>query len=188
MQDTLRTTRRTGPLAVPVLLTLVAALAALTGCERHSAPIEAPPPDAAAAAEGEFASHAELWRAVRSGSYAERADLPLDELTAAALPEPVEIAFVRGTRPPDEELSALDALVERLKDDDGLSVDLIGCSDPTGPAALNRRISHERAEAVAEALRQRGAPAASVDQIIGRGEACEVQERVVQVIPERAGS
>lgn len=57
----------------------------------------------------------------------------------------------------------------------------MGCSDPSGPAALNRRISTERAQSVAAALRKLGVPDDRIGKVVGRGEECIVKERAVHV-------
>jgi len=173
---------------VRLMATALVLTAASTGCDRTAPAVAEPPSSQDAEPPGEFASHQELWRAVRSGDYEDHVDLELGRVADPPLPAPVEIGFVSGTRPPAEELGALDPLAERLREDDRIRVDLIGCSDPPGSAELNRRISRQRAEAVSEALRARGVPAERVDEVVGRGEDCAVQKRMVRVIPERAAA
>lgn len=78
---------------------------------------------------------------------------------------------------------------------DGLAIMLTGHSDRSGPAAVNRRISQRRAEAVRDALIDRGVPA-EVIAIEAEGEAAlligtsdgvrEAQNRRVEILFSRA--
>jgi outer membrane protein OmpA-like peptidoglycan-associated protein len=147
-----------------------------------------PPPQSLTAPAREdlpFASQEELVRAIADGTFAERAGLTEAVEAAAAPPEPpppVKIEFVSGTDVPADQQDELRELAERLKGDDRLVVDLIGCSDPSGPAGLNKRISDSRARSVAAWLREQGVAEGRIGEVVGRGEECEVQERAVNAV------
>lgn len=137
------------------------------------------------ATSAEFADPMDILRATEDGTFAERAGLT-DELEALRVPPPpppLEIEFVHGTRVPDAELQELRELADALARNEAVIVDIVGCSDPSGPAALNEKISQGRAESVAAALEDLGISRTRFREIVGRGESCEIQERAVHILP-----
>jgi outer membrane protein OmpA-like peptidoglycan-associated protein len=122
--------------------------------------------------ESELQDHRELVRAIREGRFAERAGLQqeIEAAREAALPGRVRVDFLSGTEVPDDERSKLDELARRLTERDGVRVDVLGCSDPSGSEALNLRISQARAESVAGTLEQLGLPGDRIGRVEGRGE------------------
>jgi outer membrane protein OmpA-like peptidoglycan-associated protein len=166
-----------------VLATLVAL--AMGGCgqsEARSADVPKPP----AREQTAFSNTTELLESIEDETFAERVGLT-DELEAAKLATPVDIAFVAGTAIPEDQEPELEELAARLQSNELLTVQIIGCSDPSGPKAVNLRISQQRAESVAARLSALGVPSARIEDVAGRGEACEPPERVVHVIPSFAG-
>lgn len=160
---------------------VLGAALALGGCaESKPGPAAATPP--AAREDADFDSTLALLEAVEEDRLAERVDL--QEMFPQPEPPPTaRIDFVSGTRVPEEEYGELRELASVLSGNPRLRVDLIGCSDPSGSAALNRRISRKRAESVAELLRQLRVPDARFGTIEGRGEDCEQQVRAVFAEP-----
>jgi outer membrane protein OmpA-like peptidoglycan-associated protein len=146
----------------------------------------ATPPPVRLDADG-FRDSLDLLEAIEDGSFARRAGLA-DEIRQARLPDPVVVEFVSGTRVPDAGDDALRGLASRLDADERLRVDLIGCSDPSGSATQNRRISQRRAESVAARLRELGVGERQLGEVVGRGESCDPQQRVVRIVPEFADS
>jgi len=131
---------------------------------------------------GGFDNTLDLLRSIERGTFSERAGL-LDEVEEAKLPPPVKIGFVSGTEVPADQQDALHQLAEQLKADRRLAVDLVGCSDPSGSAGLNQRISQARAESVARWLEQLGVQEDQLARVVGRGEQCEQQQRMVLATP-----
>lgn len=162
---------------------------AVAACTREELPTvrgEPLPPE-----PPEFEDTVELLEAVEEGTYAEEAGLTA-EIAAATRPKPPppppeeRIEFVRGIRVPADQEPQLERLAERLRDDPTLRVDLVGCSDPSGPEDLNLRISQSRAQSVADRLRGMGVADVQIDGVVGRGESCDVPERLVRIVPKRA--
>lgn len=129
-----------------------------------------------------FSDTAELLEAIEDGTFSERVGSSRI-VEVVTLPPRVTVEFVRGTGIPEDQAEELQELAARLKANHRVEVDLIGCSDPSGSELVNLRISRDRAEAVAARLSELGVAEAQLDEVVGRGEACEVQERVVQAIP-----
>lgn len=159
--------------AARLVLPLAALLAACTSRPRSAASFETPWPKSEAPA---FHDTMELLRAVRNGSFDSARPLP----PALALP-PQTIHFVHGARVPDGERPKLEKVAAALAARDGLRVDVVGCSDPSGSAASKRRISTARAESVASALRELGVSDAQIGEVAGRGDDCQRKERAVHV-------
>lgn len=131
---------------------------------------------------GEFGSTLDLLRSIERGTFTKRAGL-IDEIEEAKLPPPLTIDFVSGTQVPADQQPALRKLARQLEADRHMAVDLVGCSDPSGSAALNRRISQARAESVARRLEQLGVGKDQLGEVVGRGEQCEQQQRMVLATP-----
>jgi outer membrane protein OmpA-like peptidoglycan-associated protein len=173
-------------LVLPVGLLAALACAREEPAEPFAAQIPHPTAD-----DVPFDSTMELLEAVEERTFAERAgSLEALERRAAAqaepevsVPAPVKVAFVSGTRVPDDARDALRELAARLEAEPRLAVDLVGCSDPSGSREVNLRISQARAEAVAAELEALGARTSQIREVVGRGEGCEVQERAVHVTP-----
>jgi outer membrane protein OmpA-like peptidoglycan-associated protein len=105
-----------------------------------------------------------------------------------SIPEAIEVAFVSGAVVPADQVAKLETLARRLRQDASLSVDIVGCADPSGPKDMNLRISEARARAVASQLRSLGVSEEQISSVVGRGEDCEVQERAAHVAPRRSGA
>jgi outer membrane protein OmpA-like peptidoglycan-associated protein len=74
-----------------------------------------------------------------------------------------ELRFASGTATlPDEELPSLDRMAEFLKSHPGLTIRIEGHTDSSGSAEVNQQLSQQRAEAVMQALVERGVPAARI--------------------------
>lgn len=167
-------------LAVAVMLVVLASIA---GACRKPEPQAVAAPPASLPRASEFSGTADLLASIERGTFDERVGLT-EQLAALKIPPPVDVAFVRGTRVPQEALGELRELAQRLRANPRLRVDLIGCSDPSGPEAVNLRISQARAESVASELETLGVAESQLGEVVGRGESCEVAERVVHVLPE----
>jgi OOP family OmpA-OmpF porin len=102
---------------------------------------------------------------------------------ARTVPDPVEIDFTSGTEVPADQAAKLEALAETLGKRDDIEVELIGCSDPSGPATVNLAISKDRAASVAAMLRELGVAEDQIGAVDGRGESCSPQTRTVHVTP-----
>jgi len=176
----------TTPSLPPRVLLLLVALTGGPGCV-DSERVPQTVPEAPAPQDSRFESKADLLRAIESGTFAERADIEDEAEAPTALPsppdvpDPVEIEFVRGTALPSDQRNELRELAAALTSDPRLTVTVVGCSDPPGSEAVNLRISRARAETVAAHLEELGVPAAQLGEVVGRGESCEVPERVVHV-------
>lgn len=163
--------------AATVWLALLSVLS--PGCyepELHAVP--APPPER----ETEFEDTLALLEAIEEGRFAERVGLD-ESLAALRVPDPVRIAFVRGTRVPRSEQGKIEQMVRELTANPQLRVDVIGCSDPSGSEALNERISQSRAQSVADRLRAWEVPDRKLGRVVGLGEDCEEQQRMVELRP-----
>ncbi len=145
---------------------------------------ETPDPSGREAIAG-FEDREALLEAISEGTFAERAGLDETIARVRAIPEPITVEFVRGTGLPEEALPALSDLARQLTGRADVAVDIIGCSDPSGPASVNLRISAARARSVEQALRELGLAPDQIRRVEGLGEGCEVQERVVHVEPVR---
>lgn len=177
-----RDPRRNAPraalaLAAPFLLAL--ATLAPSGCAPGGEVRGPVPPPPADTGHPEFSDAPELLRAIERGTFAERAGIDLS--AAVAPPPPTTVRFEKGTELPREAVPELRELSERLVGEPRWEVSVVGCSDPSGPADANRRISRERAVSVAEALREQGLADERIVRIVGRGEECDVPERAVHV-------
>jgi len=157
--------------------------AAMDGCG-DPVPRSVPDSPVSAPEESEFSSAMDLLEAIEDGTFAERAGLA-EELAAPKLPSRVKIEFVGGAAFPEDQAPELRDLAARLESNERVKLEIIGCSDPSGPAAVNLRISQRRAESVASRLLELGVPGDRFDDVAGRGEACDPPERVVHVIPQR---
>ena len=163
-------------------------LAALTACEeeRGGTPdVERRAAESRNSETSEFRSTTDLLRSIEEGTFAERVGTPEPPEPQATVPEAIKIAFVSGSKVPDDQLARLEALAGRLRADTSLRVEVLGCSDPSGSEAVNLRVSRARAESVATKLRGLGVSAQQIAEVVGRGEGCEVQERAVHVTPSR---
>lgn len=105
-----------------------------------------------------------------------------------SIPAAIEVAFVSGAVVPADQVTKLETLADRLRQDAGLSVDIVGCADPSGPKEVNSRISKARAQSVATQLRSLGVREEQISSVVGKGEDCEVQARAAHVIPRRSGA
>lgn len=139
--------------------------------------VSAPPPP-----DTEFEDQRELLESIEEGSFAEQVELP-EPLETLSVPPPARIDFVSGTRVPADQEDELALLVEQLRENEQLLVDLVGCSDPSGSEAVNLRISQARAESVAKHLAELGLSAERIGVVEGRGESCETRQRMVRAIP-----
>lgn len=166
--------RRTGTQILCALLTLACADAYPVG--------SAPSASDVGRGDAEFADTLDLLDAIEDGTFAKRAGIA-EKLEAATLPDPVKVEFVRGSDVPEDQREGLEALAARLRESEQVVVDLVGCSDPSGPEALNRRISQARAESVASLLLELGVAESQIGEVLGRGEDCEVKKRAVHAIP-----
>lgn len=178
----------------PILLALL-----LPGCPeawRDERP--APVVDPVRSRDGatEFRDTTDLLQAIEQGTFEERmpeteppvAETPPEQRPESPLPEARAIVFVRGTRFPEDQMAKLVELVGEIEGNDGYRIGIEGCSDPSGPEDVNLRISQARADSVAETLEVLGLPEARIGEVVGRGEGCEVPERVVHVTVHRAES
>ena len=166
----------------PALGALCVCAAAMDGCA-DPAPRSMPDSPVPAPKESEFASAMDLLEAIQDGTFAESAGLA-EELVAPKLPSRVKIEFVGGAAFPEDQAPELRDLAARLESNERVKLEIIGCSDPSGPAAVNRQISQRRAESVASRLLELGVSEDRFDDVAGRGEACDPPERVVHVIPQ----
>jgi outer membrane protein OmpA-like peptidoglycan-associated protein len=127
---------------------------------------------------------AELYSAFLSfetrRTFSERVGRPEPETIVV---EAVKVTFVSGTEVPDDQMAKLKTFADLLSPDASLKIDIVGCSDPSGSAAVNLRVSKARAESVASQLRELGVSGEQIGQVVGRGEGCEVQERAVHITP-----
>lgn len=165
---------------------VAAVLALLLGIAcRESEPVEvpSPPPEH----ETGFKDPMALLDSIKEGTFAQRVGLK-QQLEALKPPDPVQIDFGDGTRVPQSQQPKIEKMVKELGANPDLRVDLIGCSDPSGSEALNRRVSQARAEAVADRLRAWKVPSRQLGKVVGRGESCEQQERMVEIRPFLAES
>jgi outer membrane protein OmpA-like peptidoglycan-associated protein len=103
-------------------------------------------------------------------------------------PEAIEVAFVSGAVVPADQMAKLETLAGRLRQDVSLSVDIVGCADPSGPKEANLRISEARAQSVATQLRSLGVSEEQISSVVGKGENCEVPARAAHVTPRRSGA
>lgn len=165
---------------------LIATVAVVApGCQRQEQ--TAPPAttaDPALRRDGPFESTGDLMEAIEGGTFVERVGLR-DEIEAATrqpAPAPVRIEFVSGTDVPRAQQGKLERLAERLTSDRSLEVEVTGCSDRTGAAELNLRVSESRARSVAARLRELGVAEEQITDVVGRGEECPVKERAVNVV------
>jgi outer membrane protein OmpA-like peptidoglycan-associated protein len=133
-----------------------------------------------------FESTGDLLDAIEDGEYAERAGIEQEIATARPIPDKIQIPFVSGTAVPEKEHVTLERFAERVAPRDDIALRVVGCADPPGAAALNERISQQRAESVAAALVELGFDEDRLAEVVGRGESCEVPERVVNVVPIRS--
>jgi outer membrane protein OmpA-like peptidoglycan-associated protein len=104
------------------------------------------------------------------------------------IPEAIEIAFVSGAVVPADQMVKLETLASRLRQDVSLSVDIVGCADPSGSKEVNLRLSEARAQSVATQLRSLGVSEEQISSVVGKGENCEVQARAAHVTPRRGGA
>lgn len=157
-----------------------AALALLACAGEPQGPVPAPPSEKLS--PGDFADTVDLLHSIERGTFTKRAGLSV-EIEEAKLPPPVTIGFLSGTEVPAEQRGALRKLASQLEADRRLAVDLVGCSDPSGSAAVNQRISQARAESVARSLKRLGVNADQLARVVGRGEQCEQKQRMVLATP-----
>lgn len=196
-----RRCRRWRARAAHVLPGLLLAALCSTSCSREEplapapAPRDAVPearhqaaPDVAAGApdreEVPFEDRQDLLEAIEHHEFAERVGGEETFEVVPSVPDPVEISFVSGTEVPASQMPKVEGIADALVEHRKLGVDLVGCSDPSGPAALNLRISTSRAESVAARLRELGVAEEQIGQVEGRGEDCRVQKRLVRVTPK----
>ncbi len=174
---------RSRTMRITRILSLVACLLLIAACTPTEPPpaVQAPPPPSDAEFDGAY----DLLGAVEDGTFAERAGLE-DEIAALKVPDTVIVDFVSGTQVPGDQAAKIERIAEALQADSRLRVDVIGCSDPTGSESLNLRISESRATSVAERMRALGVAEAQLVDINGLGESCEVQERMVRIVPSLA--
>lgn len=168
--------------SIPIVASAALATGACLEQEVRTDPVRIDMPGLPVEIETEFADPLELLEAIERGTFAERMGLT-EELAAATLPAPIEVEFVSGTAVPEDQLGEISELASALSGAEGVTLDVIGCSDPSGPEGLNLRISQRRAEAVATRLRELGVKQAAIAEVEGRGEGCDVPERVVHVEP-----
>ena len=133
----------------------------------------------------EFEDLDDLANAIERGRFAERVGADFEAEEVASMPTTLVVAFVRGTDVPSEEAPAVEEFARSLSDRRDVVIRLIGCSDPSGSAAVNQRISLARARSVAARLSQLGVRPDQIVNVEGRGEECAVPQRAVLVIPER---
>lgn len=137
--------------------------------------------DAPGARAPDYESASELVRAIGDGTFT--GGLAEAEAAGPAVPAPLVVPFVSGTEPPADQLPALEALAEAVAAEPRLQVRIVGCSDPEGPDDANQKLSQARAESIAALLQGSGVGSDQIAEVVGRGEGCEVQERVVHVTP-----
>lgn len=155
---------------------------ALAGCQPNAIP--APPADEHAAPPekaGPFRDTTELLQSIEAGTFAQRAGIEQKVETAGEIPGPVEVEFEHGSQVPADQVPKLAKLARRVSELFDVELDLVGCSDPSGSAAVNRRISQARARSVAAKLRELGLPDEKIGDVEGHGEDCDVQQRMVLV-------
>lgn len=167
---------------------LPAALLAFTvaACEVAAPPppVSAPAAEEARAKAGDgWGDPADLLEAIREGRFEERVATEEALEETIPVPDPVEVSFRRGARVPDDQVPALRRIAKALATTEALHVEIVGCSDPVGSASLNRRVSESRARAVADTLLELGVREHQIGEVVGLGESCEKQQRIVRVTP-----
>ena len=91
-----------------------------------------------------------------------------------------ELQFASGTATlPDTELPSLDRIARFLKDNPTLTIRVEGHTDSSGSAEVNQDISQRRAEAVMQALIDRGVAAERISAA-GRGEASPIADNATE--------
>jgi outer membrane protein OmpA-like peptidoglycan-associated protein len=146
--------------------------------------VSAPAAEAVRAEAGEaWQDPADLLEAIRQGSFEERVATEESLEALLPVPDPVEISFEHGARIPDDQVPALRGVAKALETTEALHVEIVGCSDPVGSASINRRVSASRARAVADTLLELGVREHQIGEVVGLGESCEKQQRIVRVTP-----
>jgi outer membrane protein OmpA-like peptidoglycan-associated protein len=130
--------------------------------------------------DSEFRSLSDLLRSIEDGTFSERAGT-LEPRTTVL--QAITITFVSGTEVPNDQMVKLKTFAGLISPDASLRIEIVGCSDPSGSEAVNRKVSKARAESVASQLRSLGVSGEQIGHVVGRGEDCEVQERAVHITP-----
>lgn len=143
-------------------------LLALIGCDRapprHESGPEAPP---AATFDNATAAQSVVRPEVIAEVEPPEATKPD---AAPTLPPSITIIFPSGATVDDSGKAALDQLLDKAKQVQGVTYILRGHSDSAGSDRDNLRTSHRRAEAVSDYLAEHGVPADSISVIaIGEG-------------------
>jgi type VI secretion system protein ImpK len=90
------------------------------------------------------------------------------KLPPPLLPEPVLITFeTAGARLDEEDTQRLAGVLAQLREDPALRIEVLGRTDYTGTAAVNARLSKERATVVYDYLMKAGVDASRVERVAG---------------------